>query len=160
MPNPYILANPHILANPWWEDIPSWCIVSATQPPLTVDRAACESPIKGYPVRRRGNPCHTNNFLAAVVRQSIQQWVIELQTLCCTIFTLSIMFGFSSSKSKPSSKSKSNRHRNKQGRNDQGRDDQGRDDQGDNDQGWSEWEYSEDYRQEWRDRIGPNGMCI
>lgn len=70
------------------------------------------------------------------------------------------MFGLSNSKSKPSSKPKGNRRRNKQGRNDQGRNDQGRDDQGGNDQGWTEWEYSEDYKQEWRDRIGPDGMCI
>jgi len=65
------------------------------------------------------------------------------------------MFGFSNSGSKPSSKPKGNRRRNKQGRNDQGRDDQGG-----NDQGWTEWEYHNDYKQEWRDRIGPDGMCI
>jgi hypothetical protein len=57
------------------------------------------------------------------------------------------MFGLS--KPKQSSKSKGHRRRNK-----------GRDDQGGNDQGWTEWEYSEDYKREWRSRKGPDGMCI
>jgi hypothetical protein len=68
------------------------------------------------------------------------------------------MFGFSTSKSKPSSKTKGNRRHNKQGRNDRGRNDQGRNDQGGNDQEWSEWEYHDDYKQEWRNRMGPDGM--
>jgi len=65
------------------------------------------------------------------------------------------MFGLISSKSKPSPKSKGNHRRNKQDRNDQGRDGQGS-----NDQEWTEWDYSDLYKQEEQDRIGPAGMCI
>lgn len=73
--------------------------------------------------------------------------MIDFKSHVFDILTLSIMsllFKSSSSKSgsKSGSKSSSKGHHRR------------------NDQGWSEWEWSEDYQKEWRDRPKPNGMSV